>query len=164
MRLPNLEESKEDIDGDGKREHCYRGIAIKEETSWGKPIEEDENADTKIGNSLDSVDTLDVVHPVQGVHPFAYLNVTEKNREKGVPPVPGDPGQTGLEQPEQPEQGSTNLMDTTQGTPSGPELIPCPKPGCPLKFKTPQLVLDHGIKAHKNFPMTAELAARGYQT
>jgi P4 family phage/plasmid primase-like protien len=60
----------------------------------------------------------------------------------------------------QPVQGSTNLIDAALNAPSSPELIQCPKRGCPLKFKTAQLVLDHGIKAHRGFPMTAELAAR----
>jgi hypothetical protein len=43
------------------------------------------------------------------------------------------------------------------------EFIQCPYPNCPLKLKTTGMLIDHGIKSHKGFPMTAELQARGHK-
>lgn len=77
-----LQPAKEDIDGDGKREHCFRGIELRPENEWGKPAPDDDVVELKIGKTLDTLDTLDKkggresgsVQPVQPVQGFSYFN------------------------------------------------------------------------------------------
>jgi putative DNA primase/helicase len=78
-----LPSSREDIDGDGKRESCLRGIELRPEEAWGKPQETDEPMQPKIGKPLDTLDTLDTkpdgpansVNPVNPVKGFSHFNV-----------------------------------------------------------------------------------------
>jgi len=42
-----LQESREDLQGDGKRAPCYRGIQLRREEDWGKPPAEEEQREAE---------------------------------------------------------------------------------------------------------------------
>jgi len=82
-----LQSSREDVDGDGKRETCFRGIELRGEEEWGKTQEIDEPADIKIDKPLDMVDKVDTkpgeptnsVKDVKDVKGSSYFNIAGTN-------------------------------------------------------------------------------------
>ena len=73
----SLQDSKEDVDGSGRRVLCFRGLNLRGREAWGKPREEDVGMtnDIKMEKTTDITDTPDkAVRDVPDVRDTAHFN------------------------------------------------------------------------------------------
>jgi putative DNA primase/helicase len=144
----SLETTREDVDRDGKREYCFRGIELRPEETWGKSIETDEAADIKIEKPLDMVDKVDkkpeepanFVQDVQDVEGSSYFNIARASgtiNRVSQEIEPQTKSVTSVTKPSQSDQAYASPKHT---------LVPCPY--CKCRFNSERDLESHLTAIH----------------